>query len=95
MQTLKDTYEGRGLTVIAINLDHDRADADSFLRRFHPDFQIRFDPEGHWAEQFKVQGMPTSVIIDRSGHTRFTHIGFRPADGSKYARQIEELLAEQ
>ncbi len=94
MQNLKETYESRGLTVIAVNLDHDRADAETFLRRFHPGFQIRFDPEGHWAEQFKVQGMPTSVIIDRSGVARFTHIGFRPADGTTYTHQIEQLLAE-
>ncbi len=94
MQNLKETYESRGLTVIAVNLDHDRADAEAFLQRFHPGFQVRFDPEGRWAQQFKVQGMPTSVIIDRNGAARFTHIGFRPADGSAYTHQIEQLLAE-
>jgi thiol-disulfide isomerase/thioredoxin len=94
MRTLEANYSLQGLTVIAVNLDHDRADADTFLRRFHPDFQIRFDPEGHWAQQFGVRGMPTSVIIDRYGAVRFTHIGFRPADAPKYTHQIEQLLAE-
>jgi cytochrome c biogenesis protein CcmG, thiol:disulfide interchange protein DsbE len=94
MQQLKHSYESRGLTVIAVNLDRDRADAEAFLERFHPDFQIRFDPEGQWAERFQIRGMPTSVVIDRHGVARFTHVGFRSGDGPKYARQIEEVLAE-
>ena len=94
MQTLEDAYKGRGLTIIAVNLDRDRSDAESFLKKYQPRFEVRFDPQGHWAEAFKVQGMPTSVMIDRAGNARFTHVGFRPADGSRYVQQIEQLLAE-
>jgi peroxiredoxin len=94
MRTIEANYAARGLSVVAVNLDHDRSDADTFLKKFQPDFQIRFDPEGHWAQQFGVQGMPTSVLIDRQGVVRFTHIGFRLDDASKYTRQIEQLLAE-
>lgn len=94
MQRMRQSYENRGLTIIAVNLDHDRADAESFLQRLKPDFQIRFDPDGQWADKFRVRGMPTSIVIDRHGVVRFTHIGFRPDDGPKHARQIEELLAE-
>jgi cytochrome c biogenesis protein CcmG/thiol:disulfide interchange protein DsbE len=46
MQTMKDTYDRQGLTVIAINLDLDRADADKFLGQFHPTFEVRFDLKG-------------------------------------------------
>jgi cytochrome c biogenesis protein CcmG/thiol:disulfide interchange protein DsbE len=95
MQTIETTYESKGFTVIAVNLDHDRADADAFLKQFQPDFQVRFDPEGRLAQQFNVRGMPTSVLIDRHGAVRFTHIGFRPQDGAKHTRQIEQLLAEK
>jgi cytochrome c biogenesis protein CcmG/thiol:disulfide interchange protein DsbE len=95
MQTLKDTYDRQGLTVIAINLDTDRADADKFLDRFHPTFDVRFDPKGELAEFYKVQAMPTSVLIDRHGVTRFTHAGFRPVDGATYEAQVQELLAEK
>jgi cytochrome c biogenesis protein CcmG, thiol:disulfide interchange protein DsbE len=94
MQMMQADYAGRGLTVIAVNLDHDRADADSFLRRYQPAFSVRFDPQGEWAEHFKVRGMPSSVLIDRQGTVRFSHIGFRPADGPRYEEQIKQLLAE-
>jgi cytochrome c biogenesis protein CcmG, thiol:disulfide interchange protein DsbE len=95
MQSMKDTYGQRGLTVIAINLDLDRADADRFLDRFRPTFEVRFDPKGEIAELYKVQAMPSSVLIDRHGVTRFTHAGFRPIDGPSYEVQVRELLTEK
>ncbi|HEY0339444.1 MAG TPA: TlpA disulfide reductase family protein [Steroidobacteraceae bacterium] len=95
MESMRKTFEAQGLTVIAVNVDRDRADADRFLQQFRPGFDVRFDPRGLWAEQFKVAGMPTSVIIDRQGALRFRHIGFWPADSAVSARQIRELLDER
>ena len=94
MDSMQKAYEAQGLTVLAINVDRDRADADRFLKIFHPDFDIRFDPSGSWAEEFKVSGMPTSVLIDRHGAVRFTHVGFWPAQGDVSAQQIRKLLDE-
>ena len=95
METMKSTYEGQGLRIVAVNLDKDRADADKFLNRFHPTFDVRFDPKGELAEFYKVQGMPSSVLIDRHGVARFTHVGFRPIDGAVYEAQVRELLSEK
>ena len=38
--------------------------------------------------------MPTSILIDRHGVPRFTHIGFWPGDSEASAEQIRQLLAE-
>jgi len=95
METLKSTYQGQGLEIVAVNLDSDRADADKFLKQLHPTFDVRFDPKGELAELYKVQGMPSSVLIDRHGVMRFTHVGFRPADRTLYEAQVRELLDEK
>jgi cytochrome c biogenesis protein CcmG/thiol:disulfide interchange protein DsbE len=95
MQSLKNTYEREGLTVIAVNLDRRRADAERFLAMRRTDIDVRFDPQGQIAESYAVKGMPTSVIIDRHGVVRFTHIGFRPVDGPSYEAQLQQLLAER
>jgi cytochrome c biogenesis protein CcmG/thiol:disulfide interchange protein DsbE len=95
METMKSTYEAQGLEIVAVNLDRDRADADKFLNQLHPTFDVRFDPKGELAEFYKVQGMPSSVLIDRHGVARFTHVGFRPIDGAVYEAQVRELLAEK
>src|SRR3984957_11740861 len=95
MEILKRTYGAQGLEIITVNLDRDRADADKFLKQLHPTFDVRFDPKGELAELYKIQGMPSSVLIDRHGVTRFTHVGFRPVDGPVYEAQVRQLLAEK
>jgi len=95
MQTLKNTYEDQGLTIVAVNLDADRVDAEKFLNQFKPTFDVRFDPDGKLAEIYKVNSMPSSILIDRHGVTRFTHMGFRPIDREVYEAQLRELLAEK
>jgi cytochrome c biogenesis protein CcmG/thiol:disulfide interchange protein DsbE len=95
MESMKNTYGGQGLEIIAVDLDTDRADADRFLKQFHPSFDVRFDPKGEYAEFYKVHGMPSSLLIDRHGVTRFTHLGFRPVDGAIFETQLRELLAEK
>lgn len=95
MEAMKSTYDTQGLEIVAVNVDRNRADADKFLQQFHPTFDVRFDPKGELAEQYKLQGMPSSVLIDRHGVTRFVHVGFRPIDGAIYEGQLRELLAEK
>jgi cytochrome c biogenesis protein CcmG/thiol:disulfide interchange protein DsbE len=93
MQDMQNAYEREGLTVVAVNVDHDRADAEHFLAQFNPTFEVRFDPQGALAEEYKIAGMPASVLIDRHGVLRFRHIGFRAADRAMYESQLRELLA--
>ena len=95
MQSLKDAYEVQGLSVIAVNLDRNRSDAERFLAQWHTNLDVRFDPEAQAAETFRVKGMPTSVLIDRHGVARFTHVGFRPVDGAVYEAQVRQLLSEK
>ena len=92
---MKAAYENRGLAIVAVNLDQNPADAQRFLAEFHPDFEVRFDPVGKTPQQFKVEGMPSSVLIDRHGNVRYTDVGFRPADSARYETQLRELLAEK
>jgi cytochrome c biogenesis protein CcmG, thiol:disulfide interchange protein DsbE len=95
MQAMTNAYTGHGLSVVAVNLDTDRADAEKFLHEFRPTFEVRFDPKGAYAEFYHVKGMPSSVLIDRHGVSRFTHVGFLPVDGSVLEAQVQELLAEK
>ncbi len=95
MQSMKNSYQGQGLTVIAVNLDKSRAEADKFLSQFAPTFEVRFDSNGDLANLYKVHAMPWSVLIDRHGVVRLTHEGFRPADEPAYEAHVRELLAEK
>ena len=92
---MQDAYGQQGLVVIAVDAERNRRDAEKFLEKFRPTFDVRFDPMGELAERFHVQGMPTGFVIDRDGVVRFTHIGFRPVDRGAYENQFRQLLNEK
>lgn len=94
MQSMQAAHQREGLVIVAVNLDAHRADAERFLAKLHPTFDIRFDPDGETAQRFHLHGMPTSLIIDRHGVVRFTHIGFRPLDRAAYEDQLRQVLAQ-
>jgi thiol-disulfide isomerase/thioredoxin len=95
MQALQDSYRRSGLTVVAVNLDHESSDAERFLQQYPVNFRVVLDPDGDLAERFRVVGMPSSRLIDRHGVVRFTHIGFQIQEQVLYEQQIRQLLAEK
>jgi thiol-disulfide isomerase/thioredoxin len=95
MQAMQDAYGAQGLTVVAVNVDRSRTEAERFLADFHPTFDVRFDPGGELASRFKIRGMPAAVIIDRRGAPRYAHTGFRPVDGGNFEEQLRSMLAEK
>lgn len=95
MDELQQRHGQKGLVVVAVNLDQDRALADAFLKKTAPQFRIEYDAQGTLAKQFGVQAMPTSFLIDRRGKVRITHRGFRAAQRAEREQQIRQLLEEQ
>jgi cytochrome c biogenesis protein CcmG, thiol:disulfide interchange protein DsbE len=95
MNDMQREFAKDGLVVIAVNLDHERADAEQFLRKYTPDFRISYDPDGAVAERFHVKGMPTSFLVDRAGKIQLQHAGFRSKDRAVLEQQIRGLLAVQ
>ncbi|HEX5049157.1 MAG TPA: TlpA disulfide reductase family protein [Gammaproteobacteria bacterium] len=93
MNTMHEKYSAQGLQIIAVNLDMERALADGFLVESPAKFAIRFDPEGKLAQQFDVQAMPSSFVLDADGKLIAVHHGFKLADTAEYEKQIQAALA--
>ena len=94
MNELQRKHFEKGLVIVAINLDQDRALADAFLKKVPAKFRIEYDAEGTIAREFDVQAMPTSFLIDREGKVRVRHRGFREKQRAEREDQIEQLLKE-
>jgi cytochrome c biogenesis protein CcmG/thiol:disulfide interchange protein DsbE len=95
MNAMQKRYAAQGLNIIAINLDQKPEQAKRFLQEMPADFTVAYDPEGKTAEQYNVQGMPSSYLIDRNGQIRQTHIGFRHKDKEHLEQAIREILNEK
>ena len=94
LDALHREFAPRGLTVLAVNLDERRKDADVFLAARPHTMSVLFDPNGEAPKAFGVKGMPTSFLIDRAGIVRFTHTGYSANIGQQYRQEIELLMSE-
>lgn len=94
MNTMDKELNGKGLQVLAINLDEKLEDAKRFLAKHPVRFAIAVKANESCAKEFGVEGMPSSFIVDRNGTIQHVHQGFRPGDGPQLRGIIGKLLAQ-
>lgn len=92
MNELHSKYSEKGLRIVAISVDKERADVDTFLRKNPALFIIAFDPAGLTAKQYQIKGMPSSYLIGRNGQLIKIHRGFKNTDREQIERSIQEAL---
>ncbi len=95
---LYQSYKDQGFEVIAINLDTQEKNMTKFLKQMNttPEFKITFDvvhdPKGEIASKYNLEGMPTTVLVDRKGKIRYRYTGFHPSKKESYKADLETLL---
>jgi thiol-disulfide isomerase/thioredoxin len=94
MSTMADKYRKDGLVIVSINLDKDRDAANRFLDRYTASFPVAFDPAGRSAEAYRVQAMPSSFVVSRTGTILYAHQGFEPAKAHTLEDHIKEALSQ-
>lgn len=92
LNAMQEQYGDRGLVVIGVNVDKDRADADRFLNDVPAKFEIVYDPAGTLAAHYDLPGMPVSYVIGRNGDIVAKHIGFRTGLRSEREVEVQKLL---
>ena len=95
MNEIQTQYRDKGLVVLSVNLDADQTFATQFLNEVPANFAIFYDPKGAVAKAFKLRGMPSSYLIDRSGKRVSAHVGFNEKKKALYQAELEQLLAQQ
>jgi thiol-disulfide isomerase/thioredoxin len=94
LNQLHEKLKSKGFEVVGINLDEDKANAEKFLKEFPVDFTVLRDAKGEWADQFVVESMPTSFIVDKQGVVQHIHHGFTSGDVNELEQKITSLLAK-
>lgn len=95
MQELHQQYADRGLVIVAVNVDEERANMEAFLKKTPVTFAIVRDAAQKLAAAADLPTFPASVLIDRTGKIRFRHTGFRgDATTKQYREEIERLLKD-
>ncbi len=95
MNKIQKKYSRDKFKVLAINLDEDPETSAQFLNQYENSLQILFDTDGKTPEQYEVQQMPSSYLIDKSGKIISIHRGFNEKTKVRVEKEIENLLREE
>lgn len=94
MAKLYHEDSGRGLQIVAISIDEKPAAATAFWKKMSPPFVALHDHTQKLVQEVVVPTMPTSYLVDRTGHVRYVHAGFH-GDLAEVQKEIDALLAAQ
>lgn len=94
LEKLHGKYKDLGFTLLGINVEADPSGMAKYLKDVPVTFPILRDGENKVAKLYGVDGMPSTVIIDRNGTVRFIHRGYKPGYEQKYEQQIKQLVME-
>lgn len=87
-------YREAGFTLLGVNIDDSRANAETMVKKLGVHFPTLFDSDKRVARLYDVDTMPATLLIDRDGRVRYVHRGYRDGYERKYQEQIRELLKE-
>ena len=85
------SYAARGVTFIGVNVNDNRAAAQTYLQDFHVPYRSLFDPKAQTAARLGVIGLPTTFILDRSGVVGYQRTG--EASVASLTTQLDALLS--
>jgi thiol-disulfide isomerase/thioredoxin len=93
MNEMQHRYGGRGLAIVAINVDKNPADAARFLERNPAQFAVAYDQAGVTPLAYAVREMPSSYLIDSRGKVVEVEHGFHDERKGALEQRIQALLA--
>ena len=93
MNELQKDFASKDLQIVAVSVDKTAEDAHRFLERIPAQFTVVLDTAASCPAAYRLQGMPSSYVIDRSGTVRAVHVGFHASDREEIRRQVVEMLA--
>lgn len=92
MNDMQTRYGGKGLNLVAVNVDQKPDDAKAFLKDNAAKFTVAFDQAGKTPKAYAIKGMPTSVLIGADGKVLMVHSGFKEEQRGELEKQIKLAL---
>lgn len=92
MADMQKKYGPSGFTVVAVNVDKKRPDAEHFLQSTPAAFTVVYDPAGAAPAAWNVKAMPTSFVLDAKGNVAMIESGFKDESVVELEARIKSLL---
>ena len=96
LEDIYKKYKPMGFTMLAVNVEPDTKEADAWLAKLSKPvtFPVAYEVDSKVSKLYKVETMPSTVIVDRKGNVRALHRGYKDGDENFYLTQIRTMLKE-
>lgn len=94
LEDLYKRYKDGGFTLLGVNVEEDSSQAQKLLKEIRVTFPILYDSSNKVSALYKVEAMPSTIIVDRDGNMRYLHHGYLPGYEDEYQKQVRELIKE-
>lgn len=95
LQALHEAHGDQGLRVVGVTVDHGGAAAQirQFIDELGMTYPIWWDPDQTVVSRFDAMGVPLTVLIDRSGHVVWEHLGAFQRGDPELMAAVDRALA--
>lgn len=93
---LYNAYKDTSFTVIGVNVDTELDKVKQFEEELSADipFPVIFDKESKIPPMYDVQGMPTTVVVNKKGIIKYKEVGYTNELKEKLDKTINELISQ-
>jgi peroxiredoxin len=81
-----------GLKMFAVNQQEEKGKVQSFVTAKGLQIPVLLDVSGDAAAKYKVEGLPTTVVVDKEGVVRKVFVGVGPEGAGPVKKVVEELM---
>ena len=92
LEQIQKEYAGRGVRVVAVNIDGPAAPAREAAGR--SGVLVLHDSDQSVARQYDLSNLPLTVLVDAHGKVRHVHEKYRGGDAALYDEELAALLQE-
>ncbi|TNC79394.1 MAG: redoxin [Oleiphilus sp.] len=92
LDALQKEIGSQQFEVVAVNLDVTRQEALEFLKQYPVSYTVLRDGSGGISRKYDLVGLPSSVLIDRTGIIVSSFQGFHPSHIEKLRKALPYLL---
>src|SRR5262249_16053990 len=84
-----------GFTLVGVNVENNPEGAKKWLADNGPvTFPVLLDTKNEVSKLYKVETMPSTVVIAKDGSMRFVHHGYKAGYEGDYQNEVRQLLRE-
>ena len=92
LQDFHNKYKEKGIEILSINQGQRKSIVESYIKKKQYTFTVLLDESSDVGNTYGVQGIPTMLVVDRSGIVQWIHVGMVVELEKTLKKVIDPLL---